>query len=88
MLNVRVCPSCLNRRSSGLSRVSEDIWNACLEHLRTETSSTIVEQDEMLNAYADREQTQLLMSNEDGFAANDELVKHVILDKFRSQRLT
>ena len=87
MLNVRVCPSCLNKRSAGFSRVSEEIWNSCLNHLIILDTAIIDTEDGVTQAYSDSSRIILLMTNEDGFNVEDGLLQEAILSGFSRHRL-
>ena len=87
MLDVRVCSSCLSRRSNGLSRVSEKIWNSCLSYLYEKYPTAIVVEDGFIEVFADTEARQLLMTSEDGFNIEDTLLKETIQAGFVSYRI-
>ncbi len=87
MIDIRVCSSCLSKRSDGFSRVSGKIWDACIRYLRERNRGVIVEQDDVVQAYADRATQRLLMNNEDGFNVEDSLLQEVILAGFISYRI-
>ena len=86
MLDVRVCSSCLSRRSDGLSRVSEKIWTACFSYLQEQHPEAIINQDDFIEVYADSGKQNLLMTNEDGFNVEDSFLQEVIRADFVSYR--
>lgn len=87
MLDVRVCSSCLSKRSDGYSRVSEKIWDSCLDYLLQQEHCVIDPDDGVMLVYSDKAKQHLLMSNEDGFNVKDELLKEVIKAGFTSFRM-
>lgn len=87
MLDVRVCSSCLSKRADGLSRVSEKIWQSCVDYLQDQNRGVIVVQDGVIQVFTDTPAKQLLLSNEDGFNVEDSLLKEVIQAGFASYRM-
>lgn len=87
MLDVRVCSSCLSKRSDGYSRVSEKIWQSCVDYLQDQNRGVIVEQDDVIHIFTDNSAKKLLLSNEDGFNVDDALLKEVIRAGFTSYRI-
>ncbi|WP_432471335.1 hypothetical protein [Amphritea sp. HPY] len=87
MLDVRVCSSCLSKRADGFSRVSEKIWQSCVDYLQDQNRGILVEQDGVIQAFADRTAEHLLLSNEDGFNVEDALLQEVIRAGFSSYRI-
>jgi len=85
MLDVRVCSSCLRKRSDGFSRVSEAIWDACLCYLQEHKHGFVERHEGTVFAYADTDKQTLLMSSEDGFNVEDQLLQEVILAGFNSK---
>lgn len=84
MLNVRVCPSCLNHNKPGMSRVSQNIWDKCLSYVIGNDPSVVLLDDYPLEVHSADGNPKLLMTDEGGFFVDDELLKKIITNEFES----